>query len=162
MIILNIITYSSEYMLWCWWEMNKTLRGCIDLSMFLLQRLHVCFPGALVCSQSNRDRWGLGTLFYSVCSFSIISVKMFAFVLLYLKSQFSVQHGSCLNHEHTYCNNKEIWCFSQIWNWQIYHRGGSGLHSGQVHSARQAAEGDEVSYSWVWPGIPHHGKHGNV
>lgn len=40
-------------------------------------------------------------------------------------------------------------CFSQIWNWQIHHRGRSGLHSGEVHSARQAVEGDEVSYSLV-------------
>lgn len=74
------------------------------------------------------------------------------FLYLSLSAQYSVQHGSCLNHEHTHtvirgsddaCDH----CFSQIWNWQIYHRGGSGLHSGEVHSACQAVEGDEVSYS---------------
>lgn len=72
-----------------------------------------------------------------------------AFVLL--SAQNSVQHGSCLNHKHTHtvirgsdeaCDQ----CFSQIWNWQIHHRGRSGLHSGEVHSACQAVEGDEVSY----------------
>lgn len=35
----------------------------------------------------------------------------------------------------------------QVWNWALYYRGGSGLHSREVHSACSAFTGDEVMFS---------------
>lgn len=88
--------------------------------------MHLCFSRTFICTESNWSRRGS-------CPFLNPVHNKFGIFIFSLKST---------NHRITVVHT----CV-QVWDWALYYRGGSGLHSGEVHSAGSASTRDEVIYS---------------